>query len=116
MKRLVLAALVFAFGAGFSVCTIAQQQQSIQERHGGVWPESQNGYVTKYQCMSCHGTYDQLGQKTANLEPNPHYSHLGQVNCVECHIPTESRPQVMCLQCHQFDIRPITEDHSAPAK
>ncbi len=106
MKKLVLAAFAIALGATFSVSSLAQEK-TLGEIHGSSWPQSQNGYVTKYQCMSCHGTYAQMAEKTANLEPNPHRSHLGQVNCEECHVPTAAKPQVMCMQCHQFDIRPM---------
>ena len=63
------------------------------------------GHVTKYQCMQCHGDYDKLAKQTADLVPNPHHSHLGQVNCEDCHKANLSKPVLMCNQCHNFTIR-----------
>ena len=43
--------------------------------------------------------------RTAKMEPNPHRSHLGDVNCVECH-SGHGEPCLMCNDCHQFKIQP----------
>ena len=32
-------------------------------------------------------------------------SHLGQVNCEDCHKANLSKPVLMCNQCHNFTIR-----------
>ena len=75
------------------------------EIHGAAWPKSVDGNVTKNQCMKCHGDYEKLGAQTADLVPNPHKSHLGAVNCEDCHKATLSKPVLMCNQCHNFTIR-----------
>lgn len=104
MKKLLIAALALTIGSCMSV-TLAAEAKTLEQAHGAMWPKSQNGYVTKYQCMQCHGDYDKLGQQTANLVPNPHKSHLGQVNCEDCHKANQSKPVLMCNECHNFTIK-----------
>ena len=58
---------------------------------------SENIIVTRY--------YDKLAKQTADLVPNPHHSHLGQVNCEDCHKANLSKPVLICNQCHNFTIR-----------
>ncbi len=111
MKKTLLVLAAFAFGATISVGTYAAgaapaaQPQTLAQKHGPAWPKSVDGYVTKQQCLQCHGPYDKLAQTTAKLEPNPHFSHLGQVNCEDCHKADAAKPQLMCNQCHQFTLR-----------
>ena len=50
-------------------------------------------------CLKCHGTYDQLAQRTAGLERNPHDSHQGQLDCRTCH-RVHSASVYYCGQCH----------------
>jgi fumarate reductase flavoprotein subunit len=109
MKKMILAAAVFALAASMSASFAADK--TLKERHGPAWPQSENGYVTKNQCMKCHGDYAALGEKTAKLDPNPHKSHLGAVNCEDCHKVNAAKPELMCNECHQFTIR-----EKAPAK
>ena len=61
----------------------------------------------KSQCLQCHQSYDALAEKTKNLEPNPHKSHLGAVNCVECHKADKpsKQPELMCNSCHNFTLK-----------
>ncbi|WP_165657647.1 cytochrome c3 family protein, partial [Sutterella wadsworthensis] len=42
--------------------------------------------------------------QTAKVEPNPHYSHLGDVNCTDCH-KGHKKSELMCNSCHQFDLK-----------
>ncbi len=83
----------------------ALQGKTLSEIHGASWPKSPDGNVTKNQCMMCHGDYTKLGEQTANLEPNPHNSHLGIVNCEDCHKVDQAKPVLMCNDCHNFTIR-----------
>jgi hypothetical protein len=57
------------------------------------------------QCLSCHGSYDQLADKTDGKGAvNPHGSHQGELSCDSCH--NVHKPSVnYCSQCHQFDLR-----------
>ena len=110
MKKtlLVLASALFGMSVGLSVYAAAApaaQAKTLGQIHGAMWPKSKDGYVTKYQCMQCHGDYDKLAKQTADLVPNPHHSHLGQVNCEDCHKANLSKPVLMCNQCHNFTIR-----------
>ncbi len=53
------------------------------------------------QCVECHGSYDQLAN--ADLEFDPHTSHLGNINCTTCHKGHET-PQLFCNNCHSFEV------------
>ena len=59
--------------------------------------------VKKQVCQGCH-SYEQLAKQTAKVEPNPHYSHLGDVNCTDCH-KGHKKSELMCNSCHQFDLK-----------
>lgn len=53
-------------------------------------------------CLYCHGSYPDLAGLTKAIVPNPHESHLGEVNCNICHkIHQES--ENFCNQCHAFE-------------
>ena len=55
-------------------------------------------------CLKCHGSYADMALITKNTEPNPHESHLGEINCTFCHKIHE--PSVdLCEQCHAFDFK-----------
>ena len=121
MKKTLLAIASLAITSAFSLSVYAAdapaapaaaQPKTLEQVHGAMWPKSVDGYVTKYQCMKCHGDYEKLGQMTSDLSPNPHKSHLGQVNCEDCHKPNLAKPVLMCNQCHNFTIRKIEK----PAK
>ena len=51
-----------------------------------------------------YAQYEQLAKQTAKVEPNPHYSHLGDVNCTDCH-KGHKKSELMCNSCHQFDLK-----------
>lgn len=90
--------------AGQVIAAPKPDTQTLEAFHGKMWPKSENGYVTKQQCMACHGSYEKLAAQTASLQPNPHYSHLGEVNCEDCHKADAAKPQLMCNTCHNFTI------------
>lgn len=66
-------------------------------------------------CLACHGSYEQLAEKTkpkhvANPDDkeahaNPHASHMGQISCADCH-HTHKPSELVCGQCHSFDFVP----------
>jgi len=57
--------------------------------------------LTKEYCLKCHGSYDELAQKTSNVKPNPHQHHLGDIQCQLCH--KSHGPFVNhCAQCHEW--------------
>lgn len=104
MKKTFAVLTALAMGLTLSLSAGAAEQ-SISQLHGKQWPVSKDGYVTKQACKQCHGDYDKLAKMTANLDPNPHHSHLGDVNCTDCHKPDLAKPQIVCNDCHKFTIR-----------
>ena len=105
MKTMKLFAILLSAGLalGLSTGAVASEGKTLAEIHGATWPKSVDGFVTKNQCLQCHGPYEKLAKSTENLSPNPHSSHLGAVNCEDCHKANKSEPEIMCNQCHQFN-------------
>ena len=53
------------------------------------------------QCVICHGSLEQMGAETSTQSPNPHKSHIGQMQCTACH--SGHVPSVAyCTNCHDF--------------
>ncbi len=59
--------------------------------------------VKKDTCKACHSP-EGLAERTAKVEPNPHFNHLGDVSCTDCHKGHQA-PQVMCNDCHKFNLK-----------
>ena len=95
------AAMILGLALALSGSAFAAQG-GLAAIHGDAWPKSTDGFVTKNQCMACHGDYQKLAKATEKLTPNPHASHLGDVNCEDCHKADKAQPELMCNQCHQF--------------
>ncbi len=55
-------------------------------------------------CLGCHGDYGKVGTKTNKLDPNPHDSHLGEIECGKCH-HAHKVPVNACNECHQLDMK-----------
>jgi hypothetical protein len=55
-------------------------------------------------CLKCHGSYADMALVTKDTEPNPHESHLGEINCTFCHKVHEPSMD-LCEQCHAFDYK-----------
>ena len=104
MKKALAVLAAVAVGLSLSLSSVAAEK-TLAERHGNAWPKSANGYVVKDQCKACHGDYAKLAEKTKNLDPKPHKSHLGDVDCQECHKADKAKPELTCNQCHKFTIR-----------
>ncbi|WP_288594900.1 cytochrome c3 family protein [uncultured Sutterella sp.] len=100
-----LAALVMSAAA-----QAADAPRTLKEVHGAMWPQNTTGFAIKGDCLKCHVSYKALAKKTADLEPNPHFSHMGEVNCVECHKPDADakKPEAMCNDCHKFKFQKKT--------
>lgn len=54
-------------------------------------------------CIGCHGSYAELAAKTP-WEPNPHQSHMGEVECSTCHNVHKASVS-FCDQCHSFGMQ-----------
>lgn len=54
-------------------------------------------------CFRCHGSYAELAKKTEplveKLGRNPHKSHMGEVDCYECH-KVHQASTFACAECH----------------
>lgn len=69
---------------------------------------------TTNNCLECHDSYEELIKATAptNIDPddeesraNPHDSHMGLLDCIECH-KTHVPSEFVCAECHMFDMEP----------
>ncbi|MDQ2082526.1 cytochrome c3 family protein [Xanthobacteraceae bacterium Astr-EGSB] len=59
--------------------------------------------VAMEKCLSCHGPYDKLADKTDGKGAhNPHSSHQGDLSCDSCH-HVHKTSENYCSQCHQFE-------------
>jgi len=57
---------------------------------------------TREQCLECHEEdYEQAVAATEFEESNPHDSHMGEIDCTQCH-QMHDKSKVMCSQCHTF--------------
>ena len=55
-------------------------------------------------CLKCHGPHEKLAVKGEKLEHNPHASHLGELECFNCH--HGHKPSVnYCDRCHTFGFK-----------
>lgn len=57
----------------------------------------------KETCLSCHGSYDKIAERTAKLTPNPHFSHRGEEDCTNCH-SLHGKSRLECNDCHSFNL------------
>jgi hypothetical protein len=70
--------------------------------HGKRLP-AKDDTVENERCLSCHGSYEKLAEKTASVEfpkRNPHKSHLLGLACTKCHT-AHGESRVYCLECHR---------------
>lgn len=61
--------------------------------------------LTTAQCLSCHGTFEEVADATKDLDPNPHNSpHYGTgMDCDLCH-HQHSKSENFCAQCHEWEL------------
>ena len=105
MMKLSHTALVAALGLMLSVSAGAAEK-TLAEVHNGAFP-AEDGWAVKTKCLQCHVSYDKLAEATKDIKPNPHKSHLGAVNCTECHKADKPsrQPELMCNTCHNFTLK-----------
>jgi fumarate reductase flavoprotein subunit len=60
--------------------------------------------VTTAVCTGCHGDYDTLARRTEKVEPNPHESHEGKIDCGACH-HSHKASENYCARCHAFGFK-----------
>jgi hypothetical protein len=75
--------------------------------HGEKLP-AEDDTVENNQCLDCHGSYDELAEKTASPhfpKRNPHKTHVVGLACTKCH-HAHRESKVYCLECHPgFDMK-----------
>ena len=113
MFKSAIAALFTAAALGLCATSVSAAGQFTADRHvaKGMTCETchkdgtpaPGARVSKDTCKSCHNPAD-LAKKTEKLEPNPHYNHLGDVSCVECH-KGHQPSTLMCNDCHKFNLK-----------
>jgi len=80
----------------------ALKKLDCNDCHGGPFPKE--GAPTE-RCVSCHGSYDQLGQKSS-MHSSGLYAHFSdkEVGCNACH-KAHRESALVCNKCHTFDQR-----------
>ena len=111
-KQILLVAGFAAFFAGISTAMAADATHFLADRHIERKVPCQSCHignntekpVRKEACLTCHGSYAKLAERTAKVEPNPHFNHFGDRDCSTCH--KGHTPSVLsCAQCHKFDLK-----------
>lgn len=111
MNRKLLTSLFVAILAFFSCSVFAQNSSTLADRHvqkgqNCAACHSENPpaqAVPTEKCQSCHGGFEAMKEKTKDLKPNPHYTHMGDQPCEECH-KGHQQPINMCAQCHKIKL------------
>jgi Cytochrome c3 len=55
-------------------------------------------------CTGCHGDYDAIAKRSEKVEPNPHDSHEGKLECGVCH-HSHKESELYCSRCHAFGLK-----------
>ena len=92
--------------------TLAAEDLSLADKHknrgadcSGCHKESPPKQdVSMAVCLGCHGDYRKVAAQTNRLDPNPHDSHLGEIECGKCHHAHKASVNA-CNECHQFDMK-----------
>jgi len=102
--------LIAVFALSFSTASAVQKKQLV-EKHSdagvqcidchAAWKDA-SAPAKVDACLGCHDGYEWMAEKTKNLQPNPHASHLGNVKCTECHKVHAVPSQILCDKCHNF--------------
>lgn len=70
--------------------------------HGGQKPNPGDKVKTE-QCQTCHGSYEKLAEITADKDINMHDTHLGEMDCHQCHKAHSKPGALLCVECHSSD-------------
>lgn len=112
MNKKLIASFVLSLGVAFASLTASAAVADFHVKNGVKCVSCHNtaqpkpgAKVSADQCLKCHQSYKVLADKTKNLTPNPHHSHLGKVRCSDCH-SGHQQSRLMCNDCHKFDMTP----------
>ena len=63
--------------------------------------------VTADTCLSCHGSYERVAERTAavgeDVNPHDNFHYDMQLDCTTCH-KSHSESVNLCLSCHDADL------------
>jgi len=114
MKKMLSVSLVAAVAAlSLSINLYAgDSSQLMADKHKAIGAECSSCHgrdvkdvVANEKCLECHGSYDQLAEKTKDMHLNPHKNpHFLDVECAACHQGHKSM-NVFCQNCHGPIIR-----------
>lgn len=115
MQRKIVAtiALVALLGLAVSGCSPAQSEETAPGNSNAqtspvseiVEPGFGNIPDFDAQCLTCHGSYEEVAEKTAQYgDSNPHNSvHGGYYSCQNCHEADKViNEDQMCVTCHDW--------------
>lgn len=102
-----------AVAAGImSVSVQAGAADFLADRHGargtacvschGVDAPQPGAVVNSQACGTCHGGLDKVAELTKDNVPNPHYNHLINTDCQECH-KGHVKSVNLCADCHNLE-------------
>jgi hypothetical protein len=102
----VLAVATFASAGSSAEMLLLQKHLDKKVTCNGCHRENPPATAVKTNaCLSCHGTYAQLADKTEGKQAqNPHASHNGDLDCDSCH-HVHKASENYCSQCHQFEFK-----------
>lgn len=79
----------------------AEQGVTCASCHGTFFPVAP---PSMEQCLNCHGSYQYIATLSADVYPNPHASHWGDLPCGDCH-GAHQESVLFCDDCHSWDLR-----------
>ena len=70
-------------------------------------PTQGTGAVSTEACLSCHGSYEKVAERTAgigeDLNPHDNFHYDMQLDCTTCH-KSHGESVNLCLSCHDADL------------
>jgi len=109
LSIVVISAVLLSFLSSHSFSATSAQPAFLADKHKlrgvgceGCHKESPpKERVPTSVCNKCHGDQVKLANRTQKVIPNPHDSHLGNVECELCH-HAHKPSEDYCGNCHEF--------------
>lgn len=120
MKRFILCGSLFFFLLAMLMMVVqpldavgAEQKAALlADRHAARKIDCQGCHdaggapkaVLSEKCLTCHKSYEHMGELTKGLAINPHDSHFGKIECLQCH-NAHKKSTLYCNKCHDYDLK-----------
>ena len=110
MKILKILSILATLSLFFNFSVASEVPKYLADRHTGKQIPCEachgkgapNGQIQMDNCLRCHeGSYEKLAAKTDGGDINYHSTHMGEINCIECH-QGHHPSRLVCDQCHEF--------------